>query len=39
MNEDINVKCKILKDLEKSKKYYMTLHKKEFFKKTQKVEI
>lgn len=39
MDKDLNVKCKILKVLEKSKKYLTTLHKEEFFKQAQKIEI
>lgn len=39
MDKDLNVKCKILKVLEKSKKYLTTLRKEEFFKQAQKIEI
>ena len=36
MDEDVKVKCKILKVLEKSKKCLTTLHTEEFIKQTQK---
>lgn len=39
MDKNLNVKCKIVKVLDKSKKYLMPLHKEEFFKKTRKIEI